>query len=116
MTPTRMLASLQPTRTGTDRRQRQLWKVWSTLAGVGAGLLTRTAIQTAWTARTGEEPPSNPADPGVAWPQALAWSAGLGVGVGVARTIAERGAARAWTEATGELPPGFGEVAPGRAW
>jgi hypothetical protein len=94
----------------------KLWTVWSSLAGIAAGMATRTLIQKAWTARTGDDPPSNPADPDVAWPQALAWSAALGVGVGVARTIGQRGAAKAWTEATGELPPGFGEASPGRAW
>ena len=99
-----------------DRSQARLWKVWSTLAGVGAGVATRNLLQKAWTKRTGEEPPANPADPGVDWVQALLWSAGLGVGVGVARTVAQRGAAKVWTEQTGELPPGFGEASPGRAW
>lgn len=112
----RRLIGLLPTRTGPDRRQQRLWKLWSTLAGVGAGVATRMLLQKAWTSRTGQEPPANPADPQVTWPQALTWSAALGVGVGVARTVAARGAARAWSEATGELPPGFGEAAPGRAW
>lgn len=116
MTPVRMLSSILPSLTDTGAGQQKLWKVWSTLAGVGAGIGTRKLIQKAWESRTGQAPPNNPADPGVAWPQALAWSASLGVGVGVARTVAQRGAARAWTEATGELPPGFGEASPGRAW
>lgn len=93
-------------RDAEDGRQR-LWRLWSTLAGVGAGIATRKLITRAWTARTGQPPPSNPADPSVAWPQALAWSAGLGVGVGVARTLAQRGAARAWVQATGTTPPGL---------
>jgi hypothetical protein len=116
MTPARTLTTMLPLRSDTARRQQRMWKVWSTLAGVAAGIGTRMLLQKAWTARTGEEPPANPATPGVAWPEALAWSAGLGVGVGVARTVAARGAAKVWTEATGELPPGFGEASPGRAW
>ncbi len=95
----------------SDRGQRTLWKAWSTLAAVGAGLATRSLVQKAWTSRTGEEPPANPGDPSVDWHEALAWSAGLGVGVGVARTLAQRGAATAWTKATGELPPGFARSA-----
>ena len=94
-----------------DRAQRTLWKAWSTLAAVGAGLATRSLVQKVWTSRTGDEPPENPGDPSVDWHEALAWSAGLGVGVGVARTLAQRGAASAWTKATGELPPGFARTA-----
>ena len=94
-----------------DRAQKTLWKAWSTLAAVGAGLATRNLVQKAWTNQTGEEPPQNPGDPSVDWHQALAWSAGLGVGVGVARTMAQRGAAKAWTKATGNLPPGFARSA-----
>lgn len=94
-----------------DRTQQVLWKAWSTLAAVGAGLATRSLVQKAWTSRTGEDPPENPGDPSVDWHQALAWSAGLGVGVGVARTLAARGAAQAWTKATGDLPPGFARSA-----
>ena len=115
MLPMYLLTRLLPTRTGGNGGSPKLWKAWSTLAGVGAGMATRMLIQKAWKARTGEEPPANPADPAVAWPQALAWSAGLGVGVGVARTVAQRGAARAWTEATGEMPPGLATSATGRA-
>lgn len=99
----------------TDRRRKQqLWKVWSTLAGVGAGLATRTLLQKAWESRTGEAPPDNPADPAVAWPAALAWSTGLGVGVGIARTIAQRGAAKVWSDRTGETPPGLTPAVTGR--
>ena len=104
--------SLLPTplllaRSDADDGRQTMWNVWSTLAGVGAGMLTRTLITRAWTSRTGTAPPANPADPAVTWGQALGWSVGLGVGVGVARTVAQRGAARAWTQATGTPPPGL---------
>lgn len=92
-----------------DDGGQRLWKAWSTLAGVGAGMATRMLVTKAWETRTGEPPPANPADPAVRWSQALAWSAGLGVGIGVARTVAQRGAARAWTAATGTTPPGLGD-------
>lgn len=104
------LLALLPFTLSPDERDdggQGLWKAWSTLAGVGAGMATRMLVTKAWEARTGAPPPANPADPNVRWPQALAWSAGLGVGIGVARTIAQRGAARAWTAATGAPPPGL---------
>ena len=94
----------------------RLWKAWSTLAGVGAGMAARNLMQKAWERQTGAEPPANPADPGVAWSQALSWSVAVGIGVAIARTVGQRGAAKAWAKQTGELPPGFGESSPGRAW
>lgn len=112
----RILTATSLTRTSDSKNRQRMWKLVSTAAGVAAGMATRAAITKAWTARTGQSPPQNPADPAVNWSQALAWSAGLGVGVGVARTLGQRGAVKAWTEATGELPPGFGEASPGRAW
>lgn len=116
MFPARILTTAALTRTTDSAGRQRMWKAVSTAAAIAAGMATRTLITKAWTARTGEEPPQNPGDPSVAWPQAIAWSAGLGVGVGVARTLGQRGAAKAWTEATGQLPPGFGEASPGRAW
>lgn len=116
MSLARILTSTSSARTTDTQARQRMWKLVSTAAGVAAGVATRAAITRAWTMRTGQEPPSNPADPSVDWSQALAWSAGLGVGVGVARTLGQRGAVKAWTEATGQLPPGFGEASPGRAW
>lgn len=116
MSLTRILPSIGLARTSDVMNRQRMWKVVSTAAAIAAGMATRSLITKAWTARTGEQPPQNPGDPSVDWTQALAWSAGLGVGVGVARTLGQRGAAKAWTEATGELPPGFGEASPGRAW
>lgn len=112
----RMLTSTLLVRTSDSQSRERMWKLVSTGAAIAAGLATRKLITKAWTARTGQQPPENPGDPSVKWTEALAWSAGLGVGVGVARTLGQRGAVKAWTEATGDLPPGFGEASPGRAW
>lgn len=116
MSPASILTSASLARTTDSQGRQRLWKLVSKAAGIGAGMATRAAITKAWTARTGDDPPSNPGDPSVAWSQALAWSVALGVGVAVARTLGQRGAVKAWTEATGQLPPGFGEASPGRAW
>lgn len=116
MSLARILTSTSSLRTTDDQSRQRMWKFVSTAAAIAAGMATRTLITKAWTARTGQEPPQNPGDPSVDWTEALAWSAGLGVGVGVARMLGQRGAVKAWTEATGELPPGFGEASPGRAW
>lgn len=116
MSLARILTSSSLVRTQDSESRQRMWKLVSTAAAIAAGMATRKLITKAWTARTGQEPPQNPGDPSVNWTEALAWSAGLGVGVGVARTLGQRGAVKAWTEATGELPPGFGEASPGRAW
>jgi hypothetical protein len=41
----------------------------------------------------------------VSWQRALAWSISLAVGVGMARVVAERSAAAAWSKVTNSPPP-----------
>lgn len=88
----------------------RLWNAASAVAGLAATLAVRRLVSRAWRARTGDDPPSNPAQPGVTWSRAIAWSVATGIGVAVARTIAQRGAARAWAKATGKVPPGLQEA------
>lgn len=105
MPDTSIVEQVQDT-VGEDR----LWNAASAAAGVAATLAVRRLVSRAWRARTGEDPPSNPAQPGVSWGRAIAWSVATGIGVAVARTVAQRGAARAWARATGEVPPGLQEA------
>ncbi len=105
MPDTSIVDQLQDT-VGEDR----LWNAASAVAGVAATLAVRRLVSRAWQARTGEDPPSNPAQPGVSWAQAITWSVATGIGVAVARTIAQRGAARVWAKATGKVPPGLQEA------
>lgn len=90
--------------------EERLWNAASAVAGVAATLAVRRLVSRVWQARTGEDPPSNPAQPGVSWSRAITWSVATGIGVAVARTVAQRGAARVWARATGAVPPGLQEA------
>ena len=83
------------------------WQVLTTVAAVGAAIVVRKVLSATWAAVRPDPPPDNPADPATRWGEALAWTAATGLVVGVARMVAGRGAAGAWTKATGTLPPGL---------
>lgn len=91
--------------------ERFTWKVAAAGAAVTAGLATRKLMDVAWRAVRKHDPPRNPEAPGVSWPEAVAWAVATGVGMGVARLVAQRGAIAGWRRATGKLPPGVVERA-----
>lgn len=85
--------------------QNTTWKVLVAAMGIGAAIFARQGMTTLWKAVIKTDPPDNPADPDTSWPEALGWTVATGVGVGVFRLLANRGAAAGWTKAVGELPP-----------
>jgi hypothetical protein len=87
-----------------------IWRLVGALAGVLAGWITRKALVAIWHQSKGTDPPSNPAAPSTTWGEALIFTIASAVGIGVARLLAQRGAAAVWEAATGELPPGLEEV------
>jgi hypothetical protein len=55
-----------------------------------AGLLARKATHQSWALLADEPPPDNPADPEVGWKEAVAFTVGTAVVVGLARLFARR--------------------------
>ena len=96
---TRGMANLKA---GMDRR---VWRVAATLSGMLAAMAVRRVAVTTWRTTKHEDPPENPAAGDVGWREALTWAVAIGVGAGVARVVAQRGAAAAWERATGDPPP-----------
>lgn len=82
--------------------QDSTYRMMSTAAAIGAGVLTRSLLKRVWTDTTGEEPPNDPADPSVGWPAALTWAAAAGIAVGVGRVVGRRLAAGAYEKASGK--------------
>jgi hypothetical protein len=84
------------------------WRLVSTGTGVLAGLAAQRIVSAVWSRATPSRsgPPADPADREVGWGEAVAWSIAAGVGVGVARLIGARVAARGWELAVGSPPPG----------
>lgn len=87
------------------------WKVVSTASGLAVGLVVRRLLNWTWAklSPSDHEPPLDPTDQRIGWPEALVWAAAAGAGVGVARLVSERLAATGWEMATGESPPGVGD-------
>ncbi len=80
------------------------WKVLGTSAAVGAAAVTRKLVTSGWTAATGKEPPANPEDPEVSWPEAVGWAVASGALIGVARLLATRKAATYYAKSAGHPP------------
>ncbi len=82
-----------------------MWQALATVASVGAAIAARNTASALWRKRTGNEPPINPADPDTDWNEAVTWTLVIGAVVGVARLLAQRGAAKIWEKVEGDLPP-----------
>ncbi|MCU1458490.1 MAG: hypothetical protein JWL73_2582 [Actinomycetia bacterium] len=81
------------------------WKIVSAASAALAGLVSRRILLAAWARFAPGDPPDSPEDPAAPMRQALAWAVATGVGLGVARILAVRGAAKVWERAAHEPPP-----------
>lgn len=86
--------------------EKTIWKAVTIGAGVLAGVLVRKLLNAAWRGARHADPPTDPYQHATSWPEALSWAAASGVGIGVARVMAARGAAAGWQRAMGAPPPG----------
>jgi hypothetical protein len=87
-----------------------VWKILGTGAAVGAATVARKVVTSGWIAATGKEPPANPEDPEVSWPEALGWAMTSGAVIGVARLLASRKAAAYYTKSAGHPPKNLQKV------
>jgi hypothetical protein len=86
-------------------RKKIIWTITSYAAGALATMLTRRLLVLSWKSARHEPPPDDPADRGTPWTPAIVWAISSGVGIGVARLVAVRGAAKAWEATTNEPHP-----------
>ena len=82
-------------------RERILWRIVAAASAALAALAARQLVRLGWRV-AGHESGEDPDQP---WTEAAAWAAAVGVGVGVARVLAVRGAARGWERVKGDPPP-----------
>ncbi len=87
------------------------WRLLGVAFAVPTGYAVRKVLDTTWRAVRRADPPKDPAAPGTAWGDALAWAAASGVAVAAGRLVATRGATAAWRALTGKQPPGVDEAA-----
>jgi hypothetical protein len=95
----------------SSANEKLLWKVAGGVTAAAAAVEAKKAVDLAWRAVSGgKEPPANPEDPETTWGEAVAWALLSGTAIGLARLLAQRGAAKMWKRRTGSLPPGIREV------
>ena len=87
-----------------------VWKILGTGGAIAAGIVARKLVTTGWIAATGKEPPVNPEDPEVSWPEAIGWAVASGAVIGVARLLAARKAAAYYTKSAGHPPKNLQDV------
>ena len=85
-------------------------RTWNLVALASAGLAAiavRNLLELSWQWIHSEEPPQNPAARSTGWPDALAWTVASGIAIGLARLLAQRGAAAGWKKVRGRYPKGL---------
>ena len=92
------------------RPEKMAYTATATGAAMVATLAATAALKAGWRAVRKDDPPVNPAHPDTAWTDAIAWGVACGVGIGLARLLAQRGTAAAWQAQTGHRPPGLEKV------
>jgi len=85
----------------------KVWSIFSLVAALLGASVARKSLTKAWQTATGKNPPANPADPDVAFWEAVLWAAASGTVVQLARMLATRRAANYYAKSTGHLPPGL---------
>lgn len=81
-----------------------LWKLATTGAAIGGGVLAKKVTETTWRFVTGGDSPSNPEDPDIEWKEAIAFALLSGALVQLARMMINRESTRAFQKSTGHLP------------
>ena len=84
-----------------DMSQKSVWNGYSTLVGAVAALVTKKAVDGAWTFVTGEEPPE-PNDPDTPTTHVAIWVLAMSLGVGLSQVLINRFAARRFEQFTGQ--------------
>ncbi|AKU15364.1 DUF4235 domain-containing protein [Luteipulveratus mongoliensis] len=82
-----------------------LWKVLAIGSGLVASRAAKAATQSTWKfASGGKTPPTNAAHPDVPWREAAVFAVVSGSIMALARTAANKQAAKFYTKTTGHLP------------
>ncbi len=86
--------------------EKVVWRAVGIVSGLVAVTVTRKVLTTVWKQVEGDDPPTNPGQPGTNWAEALTWAIASGAALAVSSLLARRGAAEAWKAATGSYPEG----------
>ncbi len=73
-----------------SKDERNLWTAVAAGSALVAGLATRKAVAASWTALHEEPPPHNPYSAETGWRDAIFWTVGVSVAVGLSRLVTRR--------------------------
>ena len=82
----------------------KVWQIFSLGAALAGAAVAKKGLNTFWRQATGKNPPANPADPDVDMWEAVAWAAGSGTAIAIARMLMTRKAANYYIRSTGKIP------------
>jgi len=83
------------------------WKIVGGVATAAGGAAASKSVDLAYRKLRGGDEKPDPANPAIAWREAVIWALVSALAVTVGRLAAERIAATGWVRATGALPPGM---------
>jgi hypothetical protein len=89
------------------------WTLVSAAVGLLGAMVVKRLMRAAYELVRRDPDAPSPFDPTVAgfsWPNALAWAAAAGIGLGAAKVISARVAVAGWEAATHSPPPGLDEA------
>ena len=85
-----------------------MWTAAASVAALAGAQVARKVLTKVWVRKRGAVP-GNPATDDTSWGEALVWAVVSGVGVGVARLVAQRGVALAFEKQRGSIPAAAAE-------
>jgi hypothetical protein len=80
-------------------------KAISIVIGIPVGIATKKVVERAWIAARPDDPPRQPKEDGVRWPDAIAWAAVSAAGIVLAELVTRRSAEATFRALTGSAPP-----------
>lgn len=87
-----------------DTSRKLLWNLYAGAIGAAAAMVVNKALNAAWRATTGNEPPALD-DPDAKAGQAVMWAVASAAGVAIATIAVNRFAASSWERALGIPAP-----------
>jgi hypothetical protein len=99
------MAAKKKKRRSQSTEDRFVWMLIAAGSAMVAAMVIDRGLTAGWRAATSEDPPENPSSPDTSWGDALLWTAGSALAVGLGQVLARRGAAAGWEHYKGKLPP-----------
>ena len=99
------MAARKKKRRSQSTEDKFVWMLVAAGSAMLAAMVVERGMTAGWRAVTAEDPPAKPESLDTGWGDALLWTAGSALAVGLGQVLARRGAAAGWEHYKGKLPP-----------